>query len=928
MPGDDHESMKGPPSLHPQPGRHPVIYLLETDAVLAGEMRELLEGQGYRVEWCASLAAFRDICRHGEAPAAVIMAMLVPEGDTAVIELLADLKSRCLHCPPVIFTSERDDFEIRLAAYRAGACRYLPRPLDGARLLRLLEGLIWQAPEEPYRVLMVDDNPLLLETHALHLRSVGMQVRSETEPLEVQEALRTFRPDVLLLDLHMPRCSGLELAAILREQEEYRQLPILFLSAESDVAKQLLALNLGSDDYLVKPVDPRHLVAATTARARRARQQEKMLASLRASLYEHEREHLAIDQHAIVSIADAAGIITYVNERFCAVSGYSRDELMGRNHRIVKSGEHAPEFYRQMWDTITSGKVWQGELCNRCKNGSLYWVESTITPFLDDAGIPYQYVSIRTDITHVKEAEVALRVSEERLRRSQVYANIGTWDWNIRTGELYWSERIGPLFGYPEGTLETSYENFLVAVHPDDRQRVLDAVADCVERGQDYEIEHRCVWPDGAVRWLLERGDVVRDVEGSPLHMLGVVQDITRLKHAEQALVTAKEEAERASQAKSEFLSRMSHELRTPMNAILGFGQLLECDDDLNEEQRDNVREVLHGGRHLLELINEVLDLARVESGHIDLSLEPVDLCGVLHECHKLVQPLADARSIRLTHDGMDGALVRADRTRLKQVLLNLLSNAIKYNRDRGEVRIEVHVVDNGRMRISVADTGHGIPTERLDELFLPFNRLGAEASDIEGTGIGLTITRRLVEMMGGYIGVESKLGQGSRFWIEFPLEAPAPAARDSAPARAMPFLAAGATSSHRVLYIEDNQANLKLVSQLLGRHPHVHLITAHTANLGLERAVAHRPELILLDINMPGMDGYQLLSVLRGNPVLRDIPVIAVTANAMPRDLERGRTAGFADYLCKPIDINHFHATMERWLGTDARTARAGADT
>jgi CheY-like chemotaxis protein/anti-sigma regulatory factor (Ser/Thr protein kinase) len=362
------------------------------------------------------------------------------------------------------------------------------------------------------------------------------------------------------------------------------------------------------------------------------------------------------------------------------------------------------------------------------------------------------------------------------------------------------------------------------------------------------------------------------------------------------------------------------------MNAILGFGQLLECDDDLNEEQRDNVREVLHGGRHLLELINEVLDLARVESGRIDLSLEPVELCGVLQECHNLVQPLADARSIRLTHDGINGALLRADRTRLKQVVLNLLSNAIKYNRDCGEVRIEVHVVDNGRMRISVADTGHGIPAGRLDELFLPFNRLGAEGSDIEGTGIGLTITRRLVEMMGGCIGVESKLGQGSRFWIELPLETIVPPDRNSHAAVEADVSGGITGRSRRVLYIEDNPANLKLVSQLLGRHPHVHLITAHTANLGLELAVAHRPELILLDINMPGMDGYQLLSVLRADARLRDIPVVAVTANAMPGDHARGRAAGFVDYLSKPIDIERFHAIIDHWLGEGRQDAHREA--
>lgn len=767
---------------------------------------------------------------------------------------------------------------------------------------------------------------------------------------------------------------------------------------------------------------------------------------------ELERLRVAIDYHAIVSIADAAGDIIYVNDRFCAVSGYVREELLGNNHRLVKSGLHDEAFYRDLWQTIGSGQVWQGEICNRRKDGGLYWVESTITPFLDESGRPYQYVSIRTEITQIKQTEISLRTSEERLRRSQIYANIGTWDWNIQSGELYWSERIAPLFGHHEGALETSYANFLASVHPDDRQKVIDAVAACVEHGADYDIEHRCVWPDGSVRWLLERGDVVRSADGTPLHMLGVVQDITarkqaelalaeqrsrlleaqqlarlgnweadlatgtlrwseeiyrifgyapdsftpsveafhravhsedlalvqeserraaatgrhdvvhrivrpdgeiryvrelaetvqnadaavvrmvgtvqdvtELKRAEQAMLAAKEEAERASQAKSEFLSSMSHELRTPMNAILGFAQLLEYDAGLDSGQGDSVHEILKAGRHLLELINEVLDLAKIESGRIDLSLEPVELCPVVRECFSLMLPLADARGIRLGHEGARGARARADRTRLKQVLLNLLANAIKYNREGGDVRVEVAPVGQERLRVTVADTGRGIPAGRLDELFQPFNRLGAEASEVEGTGIGLTITRRLVEMMGGVIGVDSEPGAGSRFWIELPQEAPGVAGRLPVEPGAERPQPTGCSRQHRVLYIEDNPANLKLVSQLIGRRVHIHLLTAHTPTLGLELAAAHRPELILLDINMPGMDGYHLLQVLRADARFASIPVVALTASAMPGDILRGRKAGFDDYLTKPIDVTHFYAVLDRWLGAQIPWRAAG---
>jgi hypothetical protein len=1249
-------------------------------------------------------ADFRSSCatEDNERPAAVLMDMVFPEGDNAGAVMLAELRAQHTRCPPVIFISVRDDLPSRLAAFRAGASRYLVKPLQTEHLIDLLDSLTDRQPVQPYRVLMVDDDPLLLEMQAEVLRAAGMEVVTLTQPLLVIDLLNEFTPDVAVLDVYMPDASGPEIAAILRERDEQLHLPILFLSAETDMTQQLLALNLGGDDFLVKPVRHDHLVEAVTARARRARQNSALQRRLETTLYEREREHLALNHHAIVSIADRAGNITYINEKFCEISGYSQDELMGHNHRQLKSGVHPPEFYRELWRTIAGGNVWQGEVCNRRKDGSLYWVESTITPFLGSDGKPYQYVSIRTDISALKENELRLRLqasamessvdgiliadarvtdmpliyvnpaferitgyaaaealgrncrflqgddhaqpelekiraafreqrassvllrnyrktgelfwndltlspvrnaegevthyigicndvteririeldaeaSKERLRRGQLFANIGTWDWNIQTGALFWTERIAPLFGYPVAELETSYDNFLAAIHPDDRQAVIDAVGAAVERDAPYEIEHRVVWPDGTVRWLQERGGVKRDAEGKPLQMLGVVQDIDDRKRAElalaerehqlreaqtmahignwsaniisnelnwsdeiylifgyepgsfapsvdafkaaihpddrelvrkseersaktglhdvvhrivrpdgsvrhvhelaraetdasgklvrltgtvqditeriraenklhdsearfafavegagdgiwdwdmqsnamqfsrlymnmlgyaknelphhadtwansvhpedkarvndqlqkylqgklqnynielrlrckdgsykwilcrgtivgrdndgkpvrmigihsdiserkqgeQALVDAREEADRANLAKSDFLSSMSHELRTPMNAILGFSQLLEYDDTMSGEQKDSVQEILKAGNHLLELINEVLDLAKVESGRIDLSLEPVDVCAIIEESISLIATLAAKRNIKISHQGLAGAAVRADRTRLRQVLLNLLSNAIKYNREGGSVHLTVKRAGSDRLRILVADTGYGIPADKLAQLFLPFSRLVEQNSEIEGTGIGLTITRRIVELMGGVVDVESEENKGSTFWIELPLEAMHKTSQDESPQRGKNTRGETATHEvdaalHKILYIEDNPANLRLVSQILGRRQHTHLLTAHTPELGIELALSHKPDLILLDINMPGMDGYQVLEVLRATDSLKNIPVIAVTANAMPRDIERGMAAGFNDYLAKPIDIVRLNNLLDIYL-------------
>lgn len=372
-----------------------------------------------------------------------------------------------------------------------------------------------------------------------------------------------------------------------------------------------------------------------------------------------------------------------------------------------------------------------------------------------------------------KDMKHALELNESRFRRSQGFANIGTWDWNIKSGEVYWSDRISALFSGEEGILETSYDNFMAAIHPKDRDRVASAVSACVEKNEIYDIEHRVVWPDGTIRWLHETGDVVRDDAGNPLNMLGVVQDITSRKNAEEKLVLAREEAINANQAKSEFLSSMSHELRTPLNAILGFGQILELDSDtFTNTQQANIKEILEAGNHLLALINQVLDLAKIESGKLDIAMEKVDLNQVLKQSTTLIGPLAEERNIELTNLFSEkGYTVFADKVRLVQVLVNILSNAVKYNSENGQIIISGEVMDKQRLRISVTDSGVGLTKENIDKLFTSFERLDKKAN-VEGTGIGLVISKHLIELMGGDIGVKSTLNKGSTFWIEIALSA------------------------------------------------------------------------------------------------------------------------------------------------------------
>lgn len=404
-----------------------------------------------------------------------------------------------------------------------------------------------------------------------------------------------------------------------------------------------------------------------------------------------------------------------------------------------------------------------------------------------------------------------------------------------------------------------------------------------------------------------------------------------QLALANAELANAIEEARSANQAKSAFLSSMSHELRTPLNAILGFAQILTSDSlpSTLEQKKEFANHILKSGRHLLTLINEILDLAKVESGTVTLSMEPVALADTLQETRTMVEPIAAARGVRVLYPDVPGAVVLADRTRLKQVLLNLLSNAVKYNREAGAVVLSCEQVGPTRIRLSVQDTGVGLDAEQVASLFQPFNRLGQEGGQQEGTGIGLVVTKRLVELMGGEIGVTSSPGVGSVFWIELATTAPlaphAPEGADEQPddVQTLPSEGGSLLNPHLILYVEDNPANLRLVEEIVRFRRDLRLLSAPDGHMGLSLARAHQPELILMDLNLPGMSGIEVLRQLRADPVTSNIPVIALTANAMQRDIERGQAAGFNRYLTKPIDIDRFTEAINSTLA-QLRSAQA----
>ena len=571
------------------------------------------------------------------------------------------------------------------------------------------------------------------------------------------------------------------------------------------------------------------------------------------------------------------------------------------------------------------------------KDGSRFPAIVSVTALRDAEEVIIGYLLIGTDNTARKQVEAEQMKLDQLLRDQQFYtrslveSNIDALmttdpsgiitDVNRQTEALTGCKR-GELIGTPfknyftdPGLAEAGIERVL-------REKTVT----------NYELTARA--RDGKSTVVSYNATTFYDRDDRLQGVFASARDVTERKRFEQALQEtnielgkAKSAAEKANLAKSDFLSSMSHELRSPLNGILGFAQLLESTTPLpTESQKESIAQILQAGWHLLKLINEVLDLAVVESGRLPISPEPVSLAEVIFECQAMMEPQAQQRSIRMTFPRLDiPYYVDADRTRVKQVLINLLSNAIKYNRDQGMVEVTCTATSLERTRISVRDTGAGLAPEKVTQLFQPFNRLGQEGSGEEGTGIGLVMTKRLVELMGGVVGVESAVGEGSVFWFELSsATTPALAIDRVEPAAAAHGPVVPGIPLRTLLYVEDNPANLKLVEQIIARRPDLRLLSAVNGILGVKLARDQQPDVILMDINLPGISGIQALLLLRKDPATAHIPVVALSANALPLDIKKGLEVGFFEYLTKPIKVNELMRVLNEALESSAAGLKA----
>ncbi len=668
-----------------------------------------------------------------------------------------------------------------------------------------------------------------------------------------------------------------------------------------------------------------HRIEDVTELVRLKREKLEQEQSLQRVTASSERYSQLLDTapDAIVIVSED-GRIQLVNVQTEALFGYSREELTGQPLDILiperfRKG-HIGHMSRYLADPGPRPMGSGLELYGRRKDASEIPIEVSLSPQRGADGMPIS-AAIR-DISERRRLEAAARLTADRLKsavesiedafalfdaedrlilcnsvfRGLVHESDGKAPVGKRYGEILegWIHDID----FPnEGALERFRQERL-------SQRLH-------EQTSTFDIRMR----DGRSLRVRDR----RTAEGG---IVKIIWDLTEDQRRAQELREARSAAEAASAAKSEFLSSMSHELRTPLNAILGFAQLLERDkrQPLSERHKERVQQILRGGEHLLHLIDDILDLSRIEGGRVTISLEAVEVAEVLREVQTTLGPLAARQGVQVEIEPLPepSPFVEADRTRFAQILINFGTNAIKYNREGGKATFALDASHPERLRVTVTDTGIGIPLDKQEKLFQPFQRAGQETGPIEGTGIGLVITKRLAELMGGTVGFRSVAGEGSVFWVEMSIPEVAPRQIQLALAREAESAKTLDGAQRLILYVEDNPANVVFMRDLVSSFENVDLITAPTAELGIELARVRHPRVIVMDINLPGMSGLDALMALRRLPETRDIPVIALTAAASERDRQRGTQAGFHRYLTKPVKVDEFEAVVEELLASD----------
>jgi len=754
-------------------------------------------------------------------------------------------------------------------------------------------------------ILIVEDDAVFRNLVVTVLESLGHSV---TTCRDAEEGLETFDRSpspLLLLDWNLPGMSGIDLCRKLR-QDHGTDLPvILMITARDNPGDLENALEAGADDFIYKPVDVR-MFEARIRIAERAVTKRQVSRETR-QLFKNSKMRLDHVVHAAnIGIWDwnMETNHVYYSPEWKKQIGYEEHEI-SNDFQEWQSRLHPDDlepilqkikaYFENPWPD------YQAEFRLQHKDGSYRWILTHASLLYDESGAPCRMVGSHIDITKIKQSEEQLSILTRAIEQNPASVMIT----DAKGAITYVNPGFTHMSGYSvDEALGKSPQ--LISSGETAQEQYKD-LWNTIFSGNDWSGTMLNRRKSGEPYWVLESISPIKDAKGSITHFVAVQEDLTELKHMEDELRKSKDQAELANRAKSQFLASMSHELRTPLNAIIGFSQLLELQGSqmLPDDMCGEIDEIIRAGYQLLDLINEVLDLSHIESGHLDIQCEPVPLQPIISTAVSQIDvALATKHEITVTNQSDDMLLsVFGDKMRLKQVIMNLLSNAVKYNREGGSVIVKTRPLGDSHVCIEISDTGEGIPAQDIDKLFDPFERLTYKHGAVEGAGIGLTVTRQLVEAMDGSIGVDSIVGQGSTFWVKLK-RANETADKPDATHESTHLLPAQVGRKRKILYIEDNPANTRLLMAALANHGGYEGLSSPTAEAGLTLAEQETPDIILMDLMLPGIDGYAALEILRKVESTRDIPVIAVSAKASDADIKKGRDAGFADYLTKPIDI------------------------
>ncbi len=636
---------------------------------------------------------------------------------------------------------------------------------------------------------------------------------------------------------------------------------------------------------------------------------EQSSLEIQEALIDLEEQRFALDQHAIVAITDVAGTIHFVNDKFTEITGYSRKELLGKNHRILNSGHHEKDFFKTMYNTISSGKVWNGEICNKSKSNRLYWVDTTIVPFLDDDGEPESYIAIRTDITVRKLAENELKKNEHSLALAQQMAHMGSWELDIKTNELTWSNEAYRIFDVDQKKTNASYDILMSVIHPDDREWVKESYEKSIKNQEPYNIEYRLLMSDGIVKYVNERCETTYDKRGNTILLTGTILDITDRKHAEFALLEAKEAAESATQQKSEFLANMSHEIRTPMNGIIGMSGLL-LDTKLTSKQRSYAKATMNSADALLTIINDILDFSKIEAGKMELEEVPFDLQALTEDVSELMALKCREKDIEMLLRYKPGTrkFVIGDPGRVRQILLNLLSNAVKFTQ-QGNILLTVESAPDNQLnsdiaafKISVKDSGIGIAQENLSHVFNKFDQEDSSTTrKYGGTGLGLAICQQLCSLMHGDIKVESQKGSGSTFSFTIKLALNPEPAKEQLTIKNFDHL-----KGLKTLIVDDCAIARMIFEEQISTLEMREVVSVTCSDMAinaLQLGIRNSDpfDIAIIDYKMPGMDGEELVAEISKQKLLNNGAILFVTSFPRKGDRRKLQSLGLDGYLEKP---------------------------